>query len=235
MNILNDTIEKEMKMEQNFYKVISAHQPCYIPWLGFVDKLVKSDIFVFMDDVKFSKNSMYARNYIRINNKKMLLTVPTRNADKNKLIKDVGICESNWHLDHINKIKIAYSKSNFYKLYIDEIEAIYQKKWNWLCELNYEFLLFIKKIFKISSEIKIASHFSFEGDKNSRLINYCNKFKASTYIFGKNGKRYADEEKFRQNNINIVFQDFKCPNENLSFLDYIFNFGPENCEFFGER
>jgi nuclear transport factor 2 (NTF2) superfamily protein len=216
-------------------KTLSAHQPSYLPWLGLVNKIAICDIFVSMDDVKFSKNSMYARNYIKIQDKKILLTVPTNNSDKNKLIKDVKICETNWNRRHINLIRTAYSKSPFFKNYKEKIEEIYSKKWKWLCDLNHEILFFIKEAFQIKTQIIRASDFSFEGNKNERLISYCNYFKAKKYLFGQNGKNYADKENFEKNQIQIYFQNFNCPNENLSFLDFIVKFGPEQCNLFAQR
>jgi nuclear transport factor 2 (NTF2) superfamily protein len=158
--------------------------------------------------------------------------VPTNNSDKGKIIKDVKICETNWNKKHINLIKTAYSKSPFFKNYKEKIQEIYSKKWNWLCDLNHEILFFIKEIFEIKTQVMVASNFSFEGSKNERLICYCNYFKAKKYIFGKNGKKYANENEFKKNKIEIQFQDFICPNENLSFLDFIVNFGPAGCRSF---
>ena len=36
---------------------VAIHQPNYLPWLGYFAKIKKCDIFVFLDDVQFSKNS----------------------------------------------------------------------------------------------------------------------------------------------------------------------------------
>ena len=35
---------------------ISIHQPVYLPWLGFFEKVISSEKFVFLDDVQFEKN-----------------------------------------------------------------------------------------------------------------------------------------------------------------------------------
>mgnify|MGYP000520569925 CR=1 FL=1 len=35
--------------------IISAHQPAYMPWLGYLDRIRRSDVFVFLDTVQFEK------------------------------------------------------------------------------------------------------------------------------------------------------------------------------------
>ena len=57
-------------------KYISAHQPAYIPWLGFFDKINQVDEFVFMDDVQFEKNSFINRNKVLVNGTPTWLTIP---------------------------------------------------------------------------------------------------------------------------------------------------------------
>ena len=208
--------------------MLSAHQPSYMPWLGYVDKLCSCDIFVSMDDVKFSKNSMYARNKIILDGETTILTVPTSSSSKNKAIRDVEICEYKWRSKHLRMIKQAYSKSKRYEKVMPEIEKIYGKKWKWLGELNHEILALIKSLFGSAAEIKIASEYGFSGSKSERIVEYCKAFKADSYLFGRSGKNYADEELFSKNGIAIKFQEFNCPNQKLSFLDYAFNW-ETNC------
>jgi len=36
---------------------IAIHQPQYLPWPGYFNKILQSDIFVFLDDVQYKKMS----------------------------------------------------------------------------------------------------------------------------------------------------------------------------------
>jgi len=49
--------------------IVSIHQPNYLPWLGYFDKIKSSDCFVIFDDVQFprGKNHFGHRNYIKTN------------------------------------------------------------------------------------------------------------------------------------------------------------------------
>ena len=47
--------------------IVSAHQPNFLPYLGFFDKMMKSDILVIRDEVLYVKKEFHNRNRIRIN------------------------------------------------------------------------------------------------------------------------------------------------------------------------
>ena len=80
---------------------ISIHQPVYLPWLGFIEKVTSSEKFVFLDDVQFEKNGFQNRNKIRTYDGEMWLTVPVK-VKSQTLLKDVKI---NYSTDLINKHK----------------------------------------------------------------------------------------------------------------------------------
>ena len=42
--------------------VIAIHQPEHFPYMGFFQKMAKSDIFVILDNVNFRKNYFQNRN-----------------------------------------------------------------------------------------------------------------------------------------------------------------------------
>ena len=69
---------------------LSIHQPNYLPWLGFFDKIKRSDIFVIFDNVQYprGKNHFGNRNKIKIPNKDKWLTVPVAGKSEIKNFND---------------------------------------------------------------------------------------------------------------------------------------------------
>ena len=56
---------------------VCIHQPNYLPWLGFFNKISQSDTYVVFDDVQYPRGKDWAnRNHIKTNNGKLWLTVP---------------------------------------------------------------------------------------------------------------------------------------------------------------
>ena len=56
--------------------IVGIHQPQYLPWLGIIDRIIKSDIFVMLDNVPYSKNYFYNRNRIKTANGWNWITAP---------------------------------------------------------------------------------------------------------------------------------------------------------------
>ena len=65
-------------------------QPNFLPWIGFFDMVNMCDKFVFLDDVKVSKNSWINRNKIKTKNGLEWIKLPIKN-NQNKLINKLEI------------------------------------------------------------------------------------------------------------------------------------------------
>ena len=102
--------------------IVSIHQPTYLPWLGFFNKIISSEKFVFLDDVKFVKREWKNRNKIRktsFSDEYKWLTVPVEKNSRDNLLSETKIYDkSNWRNKHLNGISSVYAKSpNFEKFY----------------------------------------------------------------------------------------------------------------------
>ena len=70
-------MQKHLKFKDGFLEVIlSAHQPAYLPWLGYLERISLSDKFVILDQVQFEKNSFINRNKIKTKEDALWLTIP---------------------------------------------------------------------------------------------------------------------------------------------------------------
>ena len=66
-------------MEGGPQVLIACHQPNFLPWLGFFDKLAQCDRFVLLDDVQFprtSRGTYTNRVQLMIGGKPAWLTAP---------------------------------------------------------------------------------------------------------------------------------------------------------------
>ncbi|MBU2027138.1 MAG: WbqC family protein, partial [Proteobacteria bacterium] len=70
--------------------IVAVHQPQYLPWLGYFDKIDRADVFVLLDTVQFKKNEWQNRNRIKAAAGPQWLTVPVTYKFPQR-INEVGI------------------------------------------------------------------------------------------------------------------------------------------------
>jgi hypothetical protein len=220
--------------------ILTAHQPVYLPWLGLFHKITLADKFCFFDEVQYQAKDWNNRNKIKFNNGTAnWLTVPVlRKSYLSHSYLELKINNSiPWQRKHWNSIRLNYSKAPFYSMYSKELQKFYEMNWEYLSELNYEMLLFFLDALNISIPVVRMRDFDFQGKKSDLVVDMCLQLEADIYIFGEQGKSYADVMEFKKAGVLPVFQEYQHPVypqlhgdfvSHLSIIDLLFNCGPES-------
>ncbi|MCM8763130.1 MAG: WbqC family protein, partial [Candidatus Omnitrophica bacterium] len=189
--------------------ILSVHQPQYIPWLGYFDKIAKSDCFVFLDQVQFKEREFQNRNKIRTKDGWIWLTVPVVSKGKGRQkICDVLISNDfSWAKQHLRSLQVWYSGSEFFNEYFPFFEETFSKRWEKLMELNVYIIDYFLKQLAITTPIYFESKLGISGTSTGRIIEICKKMKADVYLSGVGGKDYLEEEKFKEAGIELVYQN----------------------------
>ena len=223
--------------------VLSVHQTQYIPWLGYFDKIDKSDCFVFLDQVQYKPREYQNRNKIRTKDGWMRLTVPvvSRGLGQQKIC-DVKIDnKTDWQKKHWGSLKSCYNRAAFFKGHYHFFESVYSAKWERLIELNVHIIKYLLKELKIRTPLYYELEICTSSQGTDRIIEICKKLKADTYLSGIGGKNYLEEEKFVQAGIKLHYQNFVHPTyhqlytqagsfflPNMSVIDLLFNEGDKS-------
>lgn len=192
---------------------VAIHQPNYLPWIGFFQKVACSDIFVILDTADFTKNGIIHRNKIRTKEGWMWLTIPIENRYKKVIIKDVQLPnETTWWGKHWRLIMGNYGRSKHFDEFKEYFENIYsEKKYKTLQELNEAIIFYLFECFNIhptiirSSELKLNPLFA-KTDLNLEIVKLVG---GDMYISGIGGKEYIEVEKFEKEGIELRFFEFK--------------------------
>ena len=210
------------------------HQPDFMPWMGYFDKIQNSDLLIYLDDVQFSRRGWTHRDKIRIHNNHAWLTVPIEKKNNYfQKIKDTKIKDySNLGKFHLDKIKNAYQKSkNFENLYL-EIEMIYNRNHKFLIDLNLDLIHLFCNFLKIKKKTLFSSNLNLKSKSSERLVEILEINKSNKYLTGEPSKNYIDLALFKQKKIEIIWHKFnekECMkqynefNKNLSALDFLMN------------
>lgn len=191
--------------------IYSVHQPQYLPWLGFFDKIDRSDCFVFLDDVQYKHREFQNRNKIRTKDGWIWLSVPVRSSRGEK-IRDVRIDNSrDWCSDHLKSMRSWYARAEFFDTYFPLLENILLKPREKLAELNISLVEFFLKSLGIQKQIYFESALEAGGTKTERIINIGKKIGADVYLSGAGGKDYLEEPQFSEAHIELRFQEFSHP------------------------
>ena len=213
--------------------IVGIHQSNYLPYLGFFDKIKKSDIFVIYDDAQFNSRDFQHRNRIRTGEGWQWLTVPI--IKKAIPIKEITIKNNvDWSSVHFTAVRANYLKTPYYSTYGNEIRKIYKKRYEKLIDLNMDLIHFLMNAFGINTKILYASDFGFTSKSTERLVEIVEALDGDIYLSGPKGRDYMDMSLFEKRGVEVEFQDFKHPVykqryegfvPNMSAIDVLFNVG----------
>ena len=218
--------------------IIAVHQPQYLPWLGYFDKIDCADVFVLLDNVQFKKNEWQNRNRIKTANGLQWLTVPVTYKYP-QLMNEVEInSRDKWQHRQRQTIISNYKKAPCWSLFEEFFEEIFSSNWQYISQLNIHTVKRLAGILGIKTPIYIASELGeFSEDPDYRLIAITKHFDGDVYLAGSGGKEYMDMAKYAQNGIKVIFQEYEHPVYNqlfgdfepfMSVVDLLFNHGHES-------
>jgi hypothetical protein len=218
--------------------IVSVHQPQYLPWLGYFDKIDKADAFVLLDNVQFKRNDVQNRNKIKTATGGQWLTVPVTYRFQ-QLINEVEINNrERWQHKQQQALISNYKKAPYWSALEGFFTGLFQSQWQTISQLNIHVVKKLVEILGITTPLHIASEMgNFPEDPDERLIAITKYFGADTYLAGSGGRNYMEMEKYDRTSINVIFQDYKHPVYDqlfgdflpyMSVIDLIFNHGDES-------
>jgi hypothetical protein len=219
--------------------ILSVHQPQYLPWLGYFDKVADSDCFVFLDLPQYKKREFQNRNRIKGPQGEIWLSVPVISKGKfEQPIKDVEIDNTQgWQKSHWGTISLHLKKAPFWNDYAPGLESFYTRRWDKLCDLNLEMTVWFFRQLGVATPWKLESGLGTSGQSTERLIELCRKAGCDAYLSGSGGKDYMDEARFEQEKLGLKYQHYTHPTypqrygnflPYMSVVDLLMNVGPDS-------
>ena len=224
---------------------VAVLQSNYIPWKGYFDLINEVDLFIFYDEVQYTKNDWRNRNRIYTKNGLQWLTIPiAADAVKGK-ISEVTLQPEKWQQLHFKSLQLGYKSAPCF-LQLEELinDYLIRKQWNSLKDLNQYLIKTIATKIGITTKFEDSTKYNLTGDRVTRLLNLIKQTGASAYISGPSAKNYLDgyEKVFHENNIELSYKfypDYKeykqlsVPFEqHVSIVDIIANINYNNIQDF---
>lgn len=218
--------------------IVSINQPAYLPWLGYFERIARSDVHVVLDHVQFEKNSFTNRNKVRVKDGATWLTIPlaTKGRFGDLAIQHLGFAAGDpWRKKHWATLRMNYARAPHFAAYAPAYEALYSREWTGFMPFVRAMLEQQLRDLEIATPLVYSSELGVGGTKSELVLNLCRATKATTYLSGALGRDYLDEASFAAAGIEVRYQDYAHPTyaqvwpgfeSHLCVLDLLFNHGP---------
>lgn len=212
-------------------------QSGYLPWRGYFDLIGRADLFLFHDDIQYTKQDWRNRNRIRTSAGPRWLTVPVRHQSASQRIDEIDISyDADWRRDHLNQLAAWYGKAPFHRVYRNRLEEILSLRPQRLSDLNQRIIRWLAGELGLKTPLRQTAEFGPVGSRTDRLIDILTKVGATTYLSGPAAKAYIEVEKFRNANIGLEFKTYDYPpypqqgqgfTDFMSVIDLLMNVGDD--------
>lgn len=220
--------------------ILSIHQPSYFPWLGLLDKICKSDVFMVMDEVQLSDSLYQHRNlFVTPDGIPKFLTIHlVKKGYRKKPFRDIEIASSDWRVQHLNFIWNTYRKHPFADEVMPRVETFYSADYSQLCEAVVASMRLSFEFFGITTQVIYQSGMVYDRGlrRGDLIVALARAAGATCYLSGTGGQAYLDESAFSEG-LRLRFNEFQHPvysqkgvssfQQGLACLDALFNLGME--------
>ena len=212
-------------------------QSNYIPWKGYFDIIHDVDVFVFHDDLQYTKGDWRNRNRIKAPSGPAWLTIPV-GASEHRRICDVHLPSGDWARAHWRRIEASYRRAPYFSELKDYFEPLYlARRWRTLAELNQTLIAGIARdLLGIGTRFLDSRDFDLTSAKGARLLDLLGRLGADTYVSGPAAKAYIDADVFEAAGIRVEWKAYRYPEypqlhgpfvHEVSILDLLVHTGPE--------
>ena len=177
-------------------RIVAIMQPTYLPYLGYLDLIWRSDVFVFLDDCQFERKSWQQFNRIPgPDGGERKLVVPVQKQPLQTLIRDIRIDETTpWREAHLEAVRETYAA----RPHLDAAEALLQAQLSpasgLLSDLNCGLIEAAARRLGWSGEFIRASALGCGGRRSHDLVEILRTLNADVYLSPLGSKGYIDAD-----------------------------------------
>lgn len=217
--------------------ICAIHQPNFFPWLGYFDKIRRSDIFIFLDQVQFPKNSYVNRVKISASGRPSWLTAPVVVPHLSTVISEVNFdVTKDWKRKHLKTLEVNYRRAAHFDLVFPFIQKLYGGAPQSISAFNMRCVQEIAQKLGCTTRFVTQSQLKAGGEATDLLINLVRAAGGTDYLCGGGADGYQENEKFRKADIRLTYQKYEPTpyssrhyEPGLSILDFLFESGWDFC------
>jgi hypothetical protein len=214
-------------------------QPTFLPWMGYFSLIEQADVFVFLTDVQFTKQSWQQRNRIRMADGRIhWLTVPVQ-QHLGELICNTQMDQRQpWRRKHLGVLRQEYARAPHFRAVFPDLQKGYEAtETSLLGEFNMRMIRDLCGMLGIRSEFVDSRSLEASNERAQRLVDICHELGAARYVSPVGSAEYLESDgTFRDSDVELVYQNFSHPQydqgpgefqSHLSVIDALLHCGVE--------
>jgi hypothetical protein len=198
----------------------TIHQPDFMPWFGFFNKIAKADLWIVLDHVTNNpRDAAFWGRRVRIlvNGQPTWLSI-TLNKPKETGVIGIPICDMTINLSDcrimekcLKTVQMAYARTPYFAQHWHLVEAYFLDKDASLSKRNMQFIESVMQILSITTPTIRSSSLGVTTKSNQLLIDLLAKVGADTYLCGGGAQGYQQDDLFKENGIRLEYNLFQHP------------------------
>jgi hypothetical protein len=223
-------------------RIVAAHQPTFLPWLGLFDKLARADVLVLLDDVQFPRSS--AGNWtnrvrLLVGGRPAWATVPVLRAGRGvQRVQDVEIDDSTpWRRRLLDTLRHAYGRAAAFDSTFELVRELVECRESLIAAYNERNLRSLADALGLDAgRLVRSSELGVAAAGTERLVELTRAAGGTVYLSGDGSEGYLREDTFDGSGVELRYQQFAHPTypqttaepvHGLSVVDALLNCGVE--------
>ena len=197
--------------------IVAIHQPNFFPWLGYFDKIAKSDVFIFFDHVQFPKTGggvWSNRVKLVVGGEARWVTAPiVRNFHGVRAISEMEFQSGDpWRNKLLKSLFANYARAPFFRETMELIEPLILNPENNIARYNGAAVMAIAKYLELPTEkFRWSSKMGVYNQASEMLISLTRAAGGGAYMCGGGAEGYQEDALFAAAEIKLTYQNFKHP------------------------
>jgi hypothetical protein len=219
-------------------RLVAIHQPNFLPWLGYFEKIARADVFVFLDDAQQQKKGGSYTNRVQmlVGGKATWMTVPIdRSYHGVREIREIEIDESRpWRKKLLRSIEQSYGRAPHFEQVMPLVRELVERKDPNLAAYNEVGVRRLCETIGIGAEFALGSDHPSKARATERLVELTRAVGGTAYLSGGGASGYQEEGVFEAAGLELRMQEFRHPRyeqladefvEGLSVVDALMSRG----------
>lgn len=196
--------------------LVAIHQPNFLPWLGYFDKIARADVFVLLDHVQFAKTGGTWSNRVQmlVGGQAAWLTMPiVRSYHGVRSYRQMEISDSvAWREKLLKTIQLNYAAASHFPAVFPTIHAILRAPTSNLAEFNEKAIRTLCASLELdTAKFVRSSELAVAGAATDLLIAIVQAVGGTAYLAGGLASAYQEDAKFVAAGLEVVYQNFQHP------------------------